>query len=231
MILRVLIADDELMARKRMQRLVRALNDVEIVATCADGLEVLDTVSKNTVDVVLLDIHMPKLDGVQTFQLLEDTQVIFTTAHADHALQAFEGGAVDYLLKPVEAGRLKIALDRARARPPARPAPTRLPVQTRSGIVLVPHSEITHATIEGESVVLHTTETAYYLDLRLADLERALPGDLFRRVHRSAVVNLHHVTRFESVDSGGYIAHLGGGARVAVSRQVARTLRRDWKLH
>jgi len=229
MTLRVLIADDELMARKRLERLLGAMADVERVASCTTGLEVLDAIARQPVDVALLDIHMPELDGMQASQLLEDTHVIFTTAHAEHALQAFEEGAVDYLLKPIEAGRLKRALDRVRERLPDRPTSTRLPVQTRSGIVLVPHADITHAVIEGESVVLHTTARTYFLDRRLADLERALPTALFRRVHRTALVNLDHVTHFESVDSGGYIAHLGE-ARVAVSRQAARTLRRDWKL-
>ncbi len=231
--LRVLIADDELMARKRLQRLLGALDSVEIAGECVDGIEVLKRVADTAVDVVLLDIHMPKLSGVEAFDLLGNTAVIFTTAHAEHAVKAFDGGAVDYLLKPIEAGRLQLALDRVRDRLSSTRTPitaTRLPVPTRKGVVLVPFAEITHAVIDGESLVLHTEKSKYYLDIRLADLERRLPPQGFRRVHRRALVNLERVQRFEAVDSGGYIAHLVGGARVAVSRQAARALRKDWNL-
>jgi len=230
MTLRVLIADDELMARKRLQRLIGALEGVEVAGVCVDGLQVLEQVSAIEVDVVLLDIHMPNLTGVEAFELLEDTAVIFTTAHAEHAVTAFDGGAVDYLLKPIEAGRLKIALDRVRGRQRAMTSATRLPVPTRKGVVLVPFAEITHAVIDGESLLLHTEDSKYYLDFRLSDLEKKLPETGFRRVHRRALVNLEQVERFEAVDSGGYIAHIRGGARVQVSRQAARALRKDWNL-
>jgi two-component system LytT family response regulator len=155
--------------------------------------------------------------------------VIFVTAHAEHALDAFDGGAIDYVLKPVQASRLKTALDRARARQRA-PTSTRLPVQTRNGVVLIAHETITHVVIEGASVVLYTPDDRYFLDLRLSDVERALPDALLRRVHRNALVNLDHVQRFEAVDSGGYIAHIGPDAKIAVSRKAARELRRHWKL-
>ena len=230
MTLRVLIADDELMARKRLARLLGALDGVEVAAECVDGVQVLQMVATIEVDVVLLDIHMPNLTGVEAFELLDGPAVIFTTAHAEHAIKAFDGGAVDYLLKPIEAGRLKLALDRVRERTRATaPQATRLAVPTRKGVVMLSFADITHAVLDGESVVLHTIKGNYYLDIRLSDLEKRLP-DGFLRVHRRGLVNLDRVERFEVVDSGGYIAHIAGGARVAVSRQAARALRKQWDL-
>ncbi|MEZ4239254.1 MAG: response regulator [Myxococcota bacterium] len=237
MTLRVLIADDELMARKRLTRLLAAVDDVTLVGEAVDGTEVLARVREVEVDVVLLDIHMPDLTGIDALGLLgeDGPLVVFTTAHADHAVSAFDGGAVDYLLKPIEPARLVRALERARERllrragPPPTPSTTRLPLPTRKGLVLLDPADISHAAIDGESVVVVTRKGRFYTDLRLAALEGRLPAS-FLRVHRQAVVNLDRVERLEDADSGGYLAVLDDGARVAVSRQVARQLRRDWGL-
>jgi two-component system LytT family response regulator len=113
--LRVLVADDEMLARKRLLRLLAALPEVEVLGECADGGEALDRVRQGGVDALLLDIHMPNLTGMEAMQLLPQPApyVIFCTAHADQAVQAFDLGAVDYLLKPVEAARLEKELERA----------------------------------------------------------------------------------------------------------------------
>jgi two-component system LytT family response regulator len=232
--LRVLIADDELMARKRLQRLLAAVPEVEVAGEATDGTEVLAFLREDdAVDVVLLDVHMPNLTGTETLALLGDggPAVVFTTAHADHAVEAFDGGAADYLLKPIEPARLVKALDRVRERRAARPkvGVKRIPVPTRKGLVLVDPADIGHAAIEGESVVLVTRKGRFYTDFRLADLEKRLPAS-FLRVHRQAVVNLDRVDRLEDVDSGGYLAVLDDGTKIAVSRQVARQLRRRWDL-
>src|SRR5512140_1979204 len=145
--LRVLIADDELLARKRLTRLVAALPEVELVGECASGEEVLARVREQKVDVLLLDIQMPGLTGLDAMALLpaDGPYVIFCTAHPDHAVQAFDVGAVDYVLKPIEAGRLQKAIERAAAQLAQRPPPAnassadapRLAIPTRHGIVLV----------------------------------------------------------------------------------------------
>ncbi len=233
MSLRVLIADDEQMARKRLTRLLGALPDVEVLGECVDGVEVLARVEAGDVDVLLLDIHMPRLSGVEALGLLgvDGPLVVFTTAHAEHAVDAFDGGAVDYLLKPIEAERLARALARCRERlGPTLPEgpPGRLAVPTARGVELLPHDALSHAVIEGASVVLHTDRGRLFTDWRLADLERRLPAERFARVHRQAIVNLERVVRLEDLPSGGWVAHLAGGATVAVSRQVARALRRRW---
>ena len=127
--LRVLIADDELVARKRLSRLLAALPDTTVCGEAVDGEAVLDTVRGGGVDVILLDIHMPGLSGMDALALLPPggPHVIFVTAHADHAVEAFEHGAVDYVLKPVDASRLQKALERVRARLALRPQEPRAP--------------------------------------------------------------------------------------------------------
>jgi two-component system LytT family response regulator len=110
--LRVLVADDEAIARKRLVRLLTALPDVVVAGECADAHEVLARVRGGEVDVVLLDIQMPELSGIEALQLfpVDGPLVIFCTAHTAHAIAAFDLGAIDYLLKPIEAARLRKAL-------------------------------------------------------------------------------------------------------------------------
>jgi len=248
--LRVIIAEDELLARRRLRRLLQEAGDVALVAECQDGAELLATLRREPVDLVLLDIRMPRLDGLQAAELLGDDgpQVVFVTAHAEHALQAFELEATDYLLKPVDAARLRRTLDRARRRgaagatvpaatlgkaaaPDEAPQlPTRLPVSTRKGIVLLDPREILFAEIDGQSCLVCTPEQRYVTDYRLSELERRLPDGLFLRVHRRVLLNAEAVARLEPVESGGYEAHLRGGACVPVSRQAGRALRRSWCL-
>lgn len=233
--MKVLIVDDEMLARRRLTRLLSAMSEVELVGECLSGAEVLERIrAEPRPDVVLLDINMPGLTGVEAMGLWPDDgpTIIFTTAHAEHALAAFEGGAVDYLLKPVEAGRLKKALDRVQLAPPSSmPAPdTRLPLATRGGVVLLDAAEIRAVLIEGESVVLATDRGRFFTDLRLSDLEERLPSEHFLRVHRRALVNMRRVLRMEALATGGYLAHTDAGEAVPVSRKVARELRRQWGL-
>lgn len=239
--LRVLIADDELLARKRLARLLSAFPDVEVCGEAADGDAVLAAARGGGLDVILLDIHMPGLSGLDALALLPEDgpRVILCTAHAEHAVDAFEYGAVDYVLKPVEAARLQKALERARARlgpkegpEPARAAATgakgltRLPIPTRQGIVLVDPDTISHATLEGELVTVFTTQGEFLTDFTLNELADKLPVEGFQRVHRRALLNLAHVTRLEPLETGGYIARTTRGHAVEVSRQSARELRR-----
>lgn len=244
--LRVLIADDELMARRRLTRLLGALPDVEIVAECSRGDEVPRAVRAHAPDVLLLDIDMPGLTGLEATQLLapeHKAAVIFCTAHAEHAVDAFDEGAADYLLKPIEAARLQRALARARERMahPASPKVNEvhfektLALTTRHGIVLVAHDTITHALHDGELVTVHALHArhaghaggrAYVTDMTLQDLAERLPPAHFYRVHRRAIVNLAHLARLDALATGGYRAHLGDGQTVEVSRSAARALRR-----
>jgi two-component system, LytTR family, response regulator len=234
--LKVLIADDEQVARTRLQRLLGAMPGIEVVGECEDGDAVLARVRQGGVDVVLLDIQMPKLKGTEALALWpkDGPQVVFCTAHAQHAVEAFDSGALDYVLKPVDAARLQKALSRARERGSperfraelAKHQIDRLPITTRQGVVLVDPSTISHAVLEGELVTVFAGAEKYLTDYSLNELEERLGKGRFERVHRRALLNLTHVARLEPLETGGYFARTSGGHSVEVSRQAARDLRK-----
>jgi two-component system LytT family response regulator len=243
--LRVLVADDEAIARKRLVRLLAAMPDVSLAGECANAHEVLERVRAGGIDAVLLDIQMPELSGIEALQLFpaDGPVVIFCTAHTAHAVAAFDVGAIDYLLKPIEAARLRKALDRARDReargrysdelarfksrgPDAEKPLDRLALPTRQGIVLLDPLDVSHAELDGELVTVHTADAQYLSALSLQELEGRLPSDRFARVHRRALVNLEHVVRLEPNEVGGYTARTRNGRAVEISRQAARDLRK-----
>jgi two-component system LytT family response regulator len=234
--MKVLIADDEALARARLKRLLSAMDGVEVVGEATDGDEVLARVRQGGLDLVLLDIQMPKLTGTEAMALwpADGPLVVFCTAHANHAVEAFETGAVDYLLKPIEPARLQKALERAKERG-ARTRfaeavkasqVSRLAVTTRQGVVLLDPAAVTHATLEDELVTVFTREAQYLTDFTLQDLAERLPAGRFERVHRRALLNLEAVARLEPLETGGYLARTHGGHTVEVSRQSARELRK-----
>lgn len=149
-------------------------------------------------------------------------------------MAAFDGGAVDYLLKPVEPERLARAIARARERTTKAAFSTalskhqlsRLAITTRQGVVLVDPATVSCAVLEDELVTVHTQGGSYLTDFTLQELEARLPPGRFERVHRRALLNLEAVARLEPLETGGYLARTHGGQTVEVSRQAARELRR-----
>lgn len=232
--MKILIADDEQLARARLKRLLGAMKGVEVVGEATDGASVLEKVRAGGIDVVLLDIQMPKLTGTEAVAAWPPGGpfVIFCTAHAEHAVEAFERGVVDYLLKPVEAARLEKALERARQRESREKFQgavkqaqlSRLAITTRQGVVLVDPGAVTHATLEDELVTVFTTGEKYLTDFTLQELHERLPT--MERVHRRALLNLAAVAKLEPLETGGYTARTNGGHAVEVSRQSARELRK-----
>lgn len=232
--MKVLIADDEQLARSRLRRLLGAMEGVEIAGEATTGDEVLAYVKKNDVDVVLLDIQMPRLTGTEAVALwpANGPMVIFCTAHAEHAVSAFESGVVDYLLKPIEPARLSKALDRAREREQRakfssavkQSQLSRIAITTRHGVVLVDPTHVTHATLEDELVTVFTKDAQHLTDFTLQELHERLPQ--FERVHRRALLNLEAVARLDPLETGGYTARTHSGHAVEISRQAARELRK-----
>lgn len=223
--MKVVIADDELLGRQRLERLLGAIEGVVIAAVASGGKEALAAVREHAPDVVLLDIQMPDLTGLEVASLIDGTAVIFVTAHAAYAVEAFALAAADYLLKPVDAVRLKAALDRVRARPTSAIALQKLPVKTQKGVVLIDPADVTHAVLSDELVEIATESKTWLTDWTLNALEARLP-ERFMRVSRQAILNLDKVALLEPTESGGYLAKTTGGAVVQVSRQAARDLRR-----
>jgi two-component system LytT family response regulator len=227
----VLFADDELMARRRMRRLLSAIPDVEIVAECSSGEEVLAELERTEVEVCVLDLHMGALGGLEVSEIAAElgVEIVFATAHPEHAAAAFDVGAVDYVLKPLDEERLAIAIERARKRIEGahnEPAPVdRLALSVRGEVVLVRPEDVSHAILEeGSLVSVWAQGRAILTELSLGELEARLPH--LDRVHRRALLNLALVDRLKPLSTGGYLAITTDGREVPVSRQAARALRR-----
>lgn len=227
--LRVVIADDELQARKRLARLCAEHGDVEVVAQAASADELLAALPAARADVILLDISMPGRTGLQVREWLGDAAppVVFVTAHAEHAARAFDLGAVDYVVKPVTADRLAKALGRVRA---AARHPARLTIETHRGLVLLDPAEVLVARLDGVLVTLVTTRGEMPTALTLKGLLARLPAGRFARADRQHLVNLDQIARLQPAATGGATAVLRTGLEVPVSRQAARLLRRRLSL-
>jgi len=208
--LKVLIVDDEELARMRLRGLVTDNPEprAQVIGEAANAAQALVYLAERGCDLVLLDIQMPGRDGMQLAAQLrampQPPAVVFVTAHAEHALRAFELDAVDYLTKPVKRERLQAALQRVAqrlSRPPAPPPaePAEAPViivSDRGRIVRVPVAEVLYLKAELKYVTLRTAAHTHVLDDSLADLEDRL-GERFLRVHRNALVARHAVRALE----------------------------------
>lgn len=214
--LRVLLVDDETLSRLRLRTLLGDCVDpvCTVVGEAASAPAALHWLTLHQADVVLLDIHMPGMDGLQLAERLrglpQAPAVIFVTAHAEHALAAFEVEAVDYLTKPVRRLRLQAALLRVaqRLHGPAATAPAPLDtlpatpvivVHERGELLRVPLAEVLYLKAEQKYVTLRTARRALLLDESLAELEERM-GDRFLRIHRNALVARHAVVALERRD-------------------------------
>ena len=241
--LRVLVVDDEPPARNELAFLLRQLPQIELVAEAADADECLARLDRATFDAVLLDVRMPRLDGLALARVIgrlrHPPQIVFVTAFEAHAVEAFGLQAVDYVLKPVRPERLQVTVRRLTHAAMAddreadeRTLDDRLPVTVRNQILLLPCDEIRVALIDGEQVVVRTSEGRYPTRLNLTDFEARVRGRGFLRVHRRYVVNLRHVVSIEGFFNGTYLLKLGGvpDLTVPVSRRHAQQLRAALRL-
>ena len=205
--MQVLVVDDEELARLRLRGLVAECADPRCVVAgeAANAAQALDWLARHPCDLVLLDVHMPGRDGTQLAadiaRLEPRPAVVFVTAHAQHALAAFDLDAVDYLTKPVRRERLQAALQRVAQRIAARaPASAEdepvIVVSDRGRVVRVPVSQVLYLKAELKYVTLRTPEHTYVLDDALSDLEQRL-GERFIRVHRNAIVARRAVRALE----------------------------------
>ena len=225
--LRVLIVDDEPLARLRLAALLRECDDPScvVVGEAGDPASALAWLAANEADVVLLDIQMPGASGLQLAARLRDDPafggrcgaIVFVTAHAEHALQAFDLEAADYLTKPVRRERLQQALQRvARRLPTAEPGGGVLVVNDRGRVVRVPIADVLYLKAELKYVTLRTATHSYLLDESLAELEPRL-GGRFVRIHRNALVARAAVRALERRHLGGADAAAGEGWAVRVT--------------
>jgi two-component system LytT family response regulator len=246
--LTALVADDEALARRRLAALIADVPWAQQVGEACDGLEAVQLAQSLQPDVVFLDIRMPELSGVDVVRRLRQGPtsplVIFTTAHDQHAITAFELGAVDYLLKPFGAPRFLAAIERARSARPhensavlaraqdllSQPNPVasldRIFVRDGNAIVPVPLTAIEHAQAQDDYVMIHAGARRHLMSLRIRDLEQWLPNPPFLRVHRSHIVNLDHVDRIIGLDGARFEVMMKNGAAIPVSRARSQEIRR-----
>jgi two-component system LytT family response regulator len=239
-VIRVLIVDDEAPARALLREMLSVEADVEIVGEATTGLEAVKAAGELKPDAVFLDIEMPKLDGFEVLELLDPAiAVVFVTAYDSHALRAFEVHAVDYVLKPYRAERLREALSRARGRVGDRPdagvlaraaRPSgayarRVVVKDGGHIHVVPVERLDYAQAQDDYVALRTEGKMLLKAQTLGALEASLDPSLFVRVHRSFLVRLDRIRTLEPYGKNDHVAILTDGTRVPVSREGYARLR------
>ena len=242
----ILVVDDEKLARDRLVRMVEKLQGNRVVAEAMSGKDALQKIIEHKPDVVLLDIRMPEMDGLEAARhimyLDEPPAVIFCTAYGEHALEAFNARAVGYLLKPVKAEQLEEALqhakkltkvqmqsvqDAAKEKAESPQAGRKyISAKTRHGLELVPVGEVRCFVADHKYVTAYHLHGEILLDDTLKELEDEF-GDRFVRIHRNALVSLHHVEGMEKAPGGQFAVRLTGVAiKPIVSRRHVTDLRK-----
>lgn len=238
--MRVLIADDEELARTGIRQLLAARPGTHVVAECANGLETVAAIADHTPDLVFLDVQMPGFDG---FEVIEQVgteampPVIFVTAYDAHALRAFETHAVDYLLKPIDPDRFRAALDRARTRiagtkltalieDVSRDTPLQqIAVKHEGRISFVKVEAIDWIEATGNYVTLHAGAATHVVRHTLERLARRLGSQRFIRIRRDALVRLDAIRSLEPYLKGSYVILLRDGGKLISSRSFAARLK------
>src|SRR5690348_1652887 len=237
-LLRIVIVDDEPLARSVVREYASADPLLEVVADCANGFEAVKAVSELKPDLVLLDVQMPKLDGFEVLELLgRDQNVVFITAYDQYALKAFEVHAVDYLLKPFSAERFQEAMGRARGRLRARTAPgiadpaalvrdakpkagvsERVLIRDGANVHVLPVDAIDYVEAQDDYVAFTSAGKQFLKDQTLAGVEGTLDPARFVRIHRSYILNIDRLAKVELYAKDSRIAILRDGTRLPVSR-------------
>ena len=237
--LRVLVADDEPLAAERLQLLLARCDDVALVGTASDGESTVQMTHALSPDLLLLDIAMPGLDGIQVARALAERKpspaVVFVTAFDHFAVAAFEVEAVDYLMKPVEPKRLDRALERGRDYLQRRETRTRETPSSAlleefwasdlTGLVRIAARDIDRVSAERDYMRLHVGRRSWLIHHSMAALEEGLDAELFVRLHRSAIVRKDFISGFSRSPSGRWIARLIDGSEQPVGRLYSDQVR------
>jgi DNA-binding LytR/AlgR family response regulator len=233
--LRVLIADDEPIAREILRDHIDSIAGLELAGEASTGAEAISRIFDLRPDLVLLDLQMPELDGLSVVRSLSGDRtplIIFVTAYENHALAAFEVGAIDYLLKPVRRERLEKAIEKARRQlkpPPAAASDTLRKIVGRRGsdLYLLDPAEIVAFQAEGELVHVITTTQRYLSDHSLKALEDKLEPKRFRRIHRSTIINTDHIRKISPLSSKRWMLKMSNSFEAVVSKRLASAIRED----
>ena len=237
---RTLIVDDEPLARRRLRTLLAGEQDIEIVGEAGSGNAAVRAIGEKKPDLLLLDIQMPGKGG---FEVLEEIAgvhqpiVVFVTAHDEHAIQAFEVEAVDYVLKPVVEDRLRAAVRRAIARRreqsradltaamaallervQAGAEAARIPVKSDGRVTFVPAGEIDWVKADRDLVTLYTRRGTHVMRATMTEIESRLGKQRFVRLHRSAIVSVSSIREIQPWFKGDYVVVLNDGTRIRTGR-------------
>lgn len=237
---KVIIIDDEPLARSVLTEYLQYHPDLVVAQVCGDGFEGVKAIQQYQPDLIFLDIQMPKINGFEMLELIENPPaVIFTTAFDEYAIKAFDAHAVDYLLKPFGQDRFDKAIRKWReqknipkttgalletaAQSPAQNQ--RIVVKTGSKIKIIPVQEIHFLEASDDYVKIHTREGHYLKNKTMNYFEKVLDGSQFVRSHRSYIINVQQITRIDPYEKDNYVAILKSGAKVPVSRPGYAKLR------
>ncbi len=244
--LKTLIVDDEPIARRVLREELESIGDIEIVGEADDGDTALEKISAHQPDLVLLDLQMPAMGGLEVVRRLKHGThmpvIVIVTAYDKYALQAFEAGAIDYLLKPVSRERLSEAIERARrltgreaieriaqlqeiADPSAGPRTRRIVGKVGEEYFLLSADEIYAFQADGDLVWILTAKRKYLATQTLKVLEHRLANSSFRRIHRNALVNVDHVRKMSALSSQRWLITLNNDQEFIASKRQARSVR------
>lgn len=242
--MRVLIVDDEELARERVRTLLEPERDVEIVGECGNGFEAIRAIEQRHPDLIFLDVQMPRIDGFGVLEAVRDRPhlpaVVFVTAYDAYALKAFEVHAVDYLLKPFDRERFRDALERVRRdrSPPednralhamlddARKRLKRFVIRLPDRIYFVPIDDVDWLEAAGNYVRLHVGTQSHLLRDTMTHLEESLDPEVFLRIHRSTIVNVSRIRELQPTFGGDHLVLLRDGVRLQLSRRYRAALER-----
>jgi len=241
-----LIVDDEPLARERIRQLLEGEGDVHVIGECGSGPEALLEIDRECPDLVFLDVEMPEMDGFEVLRAIDRENlptVVFVTAYSQYALRAFDVHALDYLVKPVRRARFLESLQRARAEIRRRASSAedrlralleqlrdgqgprrRIAFRTEGRIVLVPVDEISSIVAAGNYVDVHRASGVFRVRSTLAAVEAMLDPSVFRRIHRSTIINVEHVEELQPLFRGELDVALKSGERLRVSRPYREAL-------
>lgn len=234
--IKAIIIDDEPLARFVLLELLQQYPQIKVIRECSDGFEGMKAIQQHDPQLLFLDIQMPKINGFEMLELLEQPPaVIFTTAYDEYALKAFEANAIDYLLKPFSRERFDKALQKflnhEQLRPKALSGPAlpeqsqRIVVKTAGKIKIIPVADIQYLEAADDYVKIFTAEGSFLKNKTMGYFEKALDAKLFVRTHRSYLINVQHITRIEPYEKESYMGILKSSAQVPVSKSGYQKLK------
>jgi two-component system, LytTR family, response regulator len=232
--IRSIIIDDEPLARSIVKEYLQDQKEIEVLQECNDGFEGVKAIMQHKPHLIFLDIQMPKINGFEMLELLDEKpSVIFTTAFDEYAIKAFEAHAVDYLLKPFTKERFEKALEKFFGQTPVQKRNTeellqsvthlpsqseRIVVKTAGKIKIIAIPEILYLEAADDYVKIHTKEGAFLKNKTMGFFDNSLPQDQFVRIHRSYILNVQEITRIDPYEKENHLAILRSGARIPVSK-------------